>query len=348
MKSVKIVCLPVAGNENPYQKLMIKGLNSSPCINAVSGVNNRFFGILLSAIKFRPTYIHFDWETSYYLRNTLFLSLLNIPIFFFQIIVVKWLLGVKMVWTPHNITPHDMKWSILHKICRRFFAWNMEWVRVFSKQSIPKFSDELKIKSEFFKVVPEGSYVDYYKNDIGKVESRDFLNLPQDSRIYMYFGLVKPYKGVIELIESFKMLEQKNLYLLIVGKCSDKSYYQQLNTIISDRYNIRIVNKFIPDDEIQFYFNAIDVVVLPFKKIENSGSVILSMGFKKPIIAPKSGVIIDRLKFQPFLLFDGDLTEVLVQSQLIDCKDLSEIGNKNYFNLSEFNWSDFSKYFIND
>jgi hypothetical protein len=60
-----VSCLPVAGKENPYQYLMMKGLNESPNLEVKSGIDDKFFGIIRTAVFQKPDYIHFDWETSY-------------------------------------------------------------------------------------------------------------------------------------------------------------------------------------------------------------------------------------------------------------------------------------------
>ena len=131
---IRVSCLPVAGIDNPYQYLMMKGLNEDDHIQAISGLDNRFFGIFLTAIRQRPTYIHFDWLHSYYYRRTLWMSILNMPLFVIQILFVKWIFRTKLVWTLHNIEPHDVKYKWLHQFNRRFFANNVEWIRLFAHE----------------------------------------------------------------------------------------------------------------------------------------------------------------------------------------------------------------------
>ena len=89
MSKIKIACLPVAGTENPYQLLMIKGLNSSDKIFAFNGIHDRFFGIFRTWLKHKPDYIHFDWISSYFCRRNLFLTLVSIPLFYFQILFIS-------------------------------------------------------------------------------------------------------------------------------------------------------------------------------------------------------------------------------------------------------------------
>ena len=96
-KNIKIACLPVAGIGNPYQYLMIKGLNSESNLQAVSGINDRFFGILRTAIQLKPDYIHFDWITSFYYRRSIWMTSLSIPLFMIQLLIVKYVFNVKLV-----------------------------------------------------------------------------------------------------------------------------------------------------------------------------------------------------------------------------------------------------------
>ena len=63
----KIICLPPVSEKNPYQHLMIKGLKKNKSLKVIKGYSSRYLGILLSAIIYRPKYIHFDWINKYYL-----------------------------------------------------------------------------------------------------------------------------------------------------------------------------------------------------------------------------------------------------------------------------------------
>ena len=51
MSKIIIACLPVSGKENPYQSLMIEGLNVSDKITAFNGIDNRFFGIIRTGLN---------------------------------------------------------------------------------------------------------------------------------------------------------------------------------------------------------------------------------------------------------------------------------------------------------
>jgi len=340
---IKISCLPVAGIQNPYQSLMIKGLQSDPRLIVKNGIDDRFLGILKTAIKQKPDYIHFDWETSYYYRRSLWMTLINVPFFIIQVYIARYIFNCKLVWTPHNIIPHDSKYLQIHRLCRRFFARNMKWIRLFSEISLEGAVTEFKCNPNKFKIIPEGSYVGYYANKINQIEARKTLNIKNDKLVLLYAGLIKPYKGITDLIKWFNDSFSNEAILIITGKVMNKDYFETIKALKNE--NIILVGCFIENDELQLYFNAADVVVLPFKKIENSGSVILAMGFKKPVIAPKMGVLTERLRNQTELLYEESMEESFTVLKGMSSAKLLEIGENNFSELAKYKWCDFAKVF---
>ncbi len=342
-KKIIISCLPVAGIENPYQYLMMKGLQADSRLKVRNGIHDRFWGILRTAAIQRPDYIHFDWETSYYYRRQLWMTIINIPFFMLQVYLASYIFGCKLVWTPHNIIPHDSKYWKIHRFCRRFFARQMKWIRLFSEISIPNAVQEFQCSSDKFKIIPEGSYIGYYPNSILPKEARSLLNISENKKVILHLGLIKPYKGITTLIESFLRSLEDNLVLIIAGRVMDVSYLESIKKFINE--NIILKDHFIKEEELQVYFNAADVVVLPFEKIENSGTVILAMGFKKPVIAPKMGLLMERLKNQTELLYEKSLEQSFEVLKQLSKEKLEQIGENNFQSLSNYKWSDFAKAF---
>ena len=147
------------------------------------------------------------------------------------------------------------------------------------------------------------------------------------------------------LIKSFKKTRLSNQSLLIVGKSRDKTYFKKIKSLTRSEHSIKLIDMFVEPDCLQLYFNASDVVVLPFKAIENSGSVIMAMGFSKPILAPKMGAITDRLSYQKELLYE-DLNAGLMHVLNLDRDKLVDYGKQNFKALSNYKWEDFSSVFV--
>jgi beta-1,4-mannosyltransferase len=345
MSIVKTIsCLPNAGIENPYQFLMIKGLNKSNNIEAIAGIDNKFYGLLMTVIKQKPDFLHLDWIASYYYRKNSILTLMSLPIFVFQILFIKNFTKTKIVWTLHNVLPHDLPMRSIHLFCQRFLSKNSYFIRVFAESTVDKVVQMLGIDRGKIKVVPEGSYVEYYKNGFSKFEARNKLNLSENSKVLLYIGLIKPYKGILELITILQKEEKfQKIKLVIAGKSMDAQYFKSIQNEIKSKLII-LHEGFVNENELQVYFNAADAVILPFKNIENSGSAIMAMGFKKPIIAPRKGVLISRLENQPELLFEN-LEEGLLAFEKMSQNDLARLGELNFENLKKYNWEDFASCF---
>ena len=323
---------------------MMQGLQHTG-LEVIYGEPGKFFGLLRSSLKHRPHYLHLDWLHSYYMRRREWMTWVQFPFFLIQVLSITKILQVKLVWTLHNIFPHDRPKHGPHKWARQFFASQCEWIRVFDEETIPRASKALGVHEHKFRVVPEGSYVGYYPNRTNKTEARIRLNLPLKKQIFLYLGLIKPYKGVLELIEAFNEASIPNTILLVAGRSMDPAYWERI-LHCRKHPDILLREGFVTDEELQYYYHASDIVVLPFKRIENSGSVILAMGFAKPILAPKIGVLKSRLKNQGHLLYnDGELKSKICEVASMTSKELDTIGRSNMEALERHDWGDFAKCF---
>lgn len=342
---ITIACLPIAGIGNPYQHLMMEGLRSESDFRVIHGIKGKFFALFLTAWTLRPDYIHIDWLHSYYLRRTEWMTWILFPLFVVQVWVVRHIFGIKLVWTLHNIWPHDMPKYGPYKWARRYFARNCTWIRVFDEGTIDRAAEVLGVSPNKFRVVPEGDYTSFYPNTISSAEARVQLGLGDKEKVLLYLGLIKPYKGVLELMTLFNQIpETEDTRLVIAGKAMDNRYLEALRKQLNSR--ILFHEGFVDTNQLQVYYNAADVVVLPFKAIENSGSAILAMGFGKAIVAPKKGVLVQRLSQQNTLLYAANRLEDGITNILsYNIEQLNNIGKINSEALKRHQWPDFIQCF---
>ena len=324
----------------------MEGLSKSAQLKVQYGVKGKFFALLSTTIKQKPDYIHFDWIHQYYLRRKAWMTLINYPLFIAQIFIIKYIFRVKIYWTLHNITPHDQPYLGPAKWSRRYFAKSCDLIRVFSKSTIDTACDVLGTKMEKFRIIPEGSYVNFYPNTISKENARSKLGLGPSSMIFLFFGGIRPYKGIEILINTFQKYSHNNWNLIIAGNSPNPSYISSLHRMAQGDSSIQFESNGIAVENVQDFMNAADVVVLPFKKIENSGSAVLAMGFKKAVIAPNIGVLPTRLKAQKELLYDYDIEEIFDRLEIEDTNYLIGKGIKNYKNVLQYNWTDFAICFV--
>jgi len=159
------------------------------------------------------------------------------------------------------------------------------------------------IPHEKVKVIPHGLY-DHYPV-VGKSVARKQLGIAEE-HVILFFGLLRPYKGVQNLIEAFDSLPGELLRstrLLIVGEAwEDKNSLARADQSLN-KEKITIVNRYIGDNEVPVYFSAADLIALPYTRASQSGVAHIAMAFGLPIIATKVGGLEEGLQSYAGVLF---------------------------------------------
>jgi glycosyltransferase involved in cell wall biosynthesis len=128
------------------------------------------------------------------------------------------------------------------------------------------------------------------KFDIQKVKEE--LGFDKDSLILLFFGYVRKYKGLDILIEAFPKIlsEHPEARLLIVGEFyEDPNEYNELIKKFNIVNYVKVINRFVPNEDVEKYYRICDVVVLPYKSATQSGILNVAYGFLKPVIATSVG-----------------------------------------------------------
>ena len=120
------------------------------------------------------------------------------------------------------------------------------------------------------------------------------LGIRPAAKQILCFGMIRPYKGVPSLLRTWQKIAPKDAQLLIAGTAEPR-YREQLTPLIQDAEKVIWHDQWISNERLPIYFSVADAVVFPFEKILTSASVMLAMGYGKPIIAPKLGEIPETL-----------------------------------------------------
>jgi glycosyltransferase involved in cell wall biosynthesis len=130
------------------------------------------------------------------------------------------------------------------------------------------------------------------------------------------------------------------VFLLLGGICSNNKIRNLIDKNKNNK-NIRMSDNYIPDNQVQYYFNAADIVVFPFKNITMSSSVILALSFKKPIIIPRLGCL-GELPEDIGIFYDSKEKNELylaMKKALFNKRKLNYLGKNAYnYALKELNW----------
>jgi glycosyltransferase involved in cell wall biosynthesis len=190
-------------------------------------------------------------------------------------------------------------------------------------------------------VVPHANYIGSYDNRTERAAARAELGLHGSAVVILFLGQVRPYKGVLGLVDTFRRLPEADAHLVIAGKSLTQEDVALIRQRIGDAANITYEPGFVPDDRVQVYMNACDAVVLPYRDILTSGAAVLAMSFGKACIAPRLGCINDLLDEHGAVLYDADeadgLERALAES-VARRSELAVMGRHNLAQIEPWSW----------
>lgn len=290
---MKINVLVYPKDINPYQDLLYANMPDNveiqyvPKITKSKSINNLLLPFILIFYRIRGYRVfHIHWVYDFAFPGNNNISKLLSTIHYFLSLLLAKLLGYKIIWTVHNILPHNQ--VFINDIVARRFLSVVATAKISHSSYAVEEMKKLNINTDNTILIPHGNYIGKYNNDICQSKARRILGLKKNDFIYLFIGNIQKYKGVQRLADTYLSMKIENSYLLITGQCIDPVIDQKLRQT-SAKGSIRYINQLIPDDELQLYLNASDVVVYPFSNITTSGSVMLALSFGKPIIYPLLG-----------------------------------------------------------
>lgn len=190
----------------------------------------------------------------------------------------------------HNVLPHEK--GIIWRKAIRFGLAKMDGCIVHSR------SDEENLEGLFpgraSRVLFHPIYDIFPGEDISREAARDRLNLDRQSRIVLYFGLIRPYKGVEILLQACRELTDiSRLKVLIVGEIySGKDRIHELINVLPSGL-VQLVDRYVPNEEVATWFRAADIVALPYLSATQSGIVPIAYRCLRPVIVTRVGGLPD-------------------------------------------------------
>jgi beta-1,4-mannosyltransferase len=294
---VAIACLTAAG-WNPYLDLLYASLERE-------GVplerNARLkLGWLLAARR-RVRWLHIHWPQSLYrfsrgpksLRGAL--SWLKLGLFAWRLGLAR-ALGYRIVWTIHQVLPHDGA-TRLDLVAARRIARRANLLLAHDEDTAARAAELLALGAARIAVVPHGSYEGVYPPGEGRVAARETLGVDAE-RVVLFFGELRGHKDVDVLLDAFARID-RGAVLLVAGHPKDKAVAAALGAAADRDPRLRFSPGFVPDQRVADLFAAADVAVVARGDGGTSGSLILALTFGVPVVAA------DRPTYRE-LLADGE------------------------------------------
>ncbi len=197
-----------------------------------------------------------------------------------------WLVGLlpflnrqRLVWTLHDPIPHlgdslrkKISTRILGRCSSRIFV-HYQYNQAMAAQNG---FDEKKLVA-----IPHGAYT-FYENYLKQGV--------QQRRMFLFFGRIRPYKGIETLIQAAKFLPQ-DIEIIIAGEGASR--YEDAT---EDNRRIVLIDKFLADEEIAELCQQSMAVVTPYVEATQSGIVSVAYSCSRPVIATKVGALPEQVE----------------------------------------------------
>ncbi len=193
----------------------------------------------------------------------------------------------KIICIVDNIIPHEKR--IGDKLLTTYFSKAVDSFIVMSK-SVMDDIDKLGFTQK--KLLSPHPLFDNFGEAIERKEALNHLGLDSEYKYILFFGLIRDYKGLDLLYKAFAnpRFRDKKIKLLIAGEYySNKEKYENLLFELKLQEHVHVVDKFIDDSDVRYYFSAASIVVQPYKSATQSGVTQIAYHFNKPMIVTDVG-----------------------------------------------------------
>jgi glycosyltransferase involved in cell wall biosynthesis len=274
-----------------YPKLLYPGKSEKDGSQSISRVHTEFLFSPLNLMDwyktfrqiqdFQPDLIIYQWWTTFWAAAT------------------SWLIhkiakaGLNAKILIHNTFPHESTW-----LDKKLTAWALREAVSFVTMTDAESKRLRAVVNPQAEIItaPHPVYRQFPSSDLSKVEVRKKLGLPLEAQIALFFGFVRPYKGLNILLEAMGKLKAQasSIHLVIAGEFwQDRAIYEKQIAELGIHDMVTVRAEYIPDSEAGLYFEAADIFVAPYLDGTQSGSVKLAMGYGLPLVL--TDVIVDRI-----------------------------------------------------
>ncbi len=209
-------------------------------------------------------------------------------------------LGKKIVFTAHNIDQgeRDGRSTWLNRISLRILYHIVDGIFVHTNKMKEQLMDKFNVPESRISVIRFGINDTLPETCLTSQEARGRIGVADQERVILFFGRIAPYKGLDLLLSALALIKRKGepFKLLVAGPLKREgngaAYWNNIEKIMSEKglgSYIRKDIRFIPDDEVECFFKAADVLVLPYRHIFQTGLIFLSYNFGLPVVATDVG-----------------------------------------------------------
>lgn len=241
----------------------------------------------------------------------------------------------------HNLFPHEKRF--FDKMLTSFFIKRADGFIVLSDT----------VRNDLLSLLPRASFIqiehpwyDHFGDKQDKKKACGYLSIPSDKKTILFFGLIREYKGLDLLIEAFSELSE-DCQLLIAGEIyGDHTKYRSMISSSKASARIHLIDRYISDEEVKWYFSASDICVLPYRSATQSGVTATAFYFEVPVVVTDVGGLKQTVKScgGGVIAENIDPTSIskAIESLMIDANYENAVRNIRKF-AQENSWNSFAE-----
>lgn len=282
--------------------------------------------------------VNFTWTNQFFINKSRLITYIRAGLFILIVLLIK-AMRKKIVWTVYNKYNHEQTHLDIDIATNKWLAKMCDAIKVECKMAKKIISQQYDLDKSCIHIIPEGHYLDSYPIKHSIDFSKKHFNLKNNYKTLLFVGSLREYKGLEDMLSIFSKISDRNVRFIIAGQPINESHKKSLLSIVAGDKRVIFEPKYIHPNNISLYMQAADAVVLPFKDILSSGSLIMSMGFAKPVIAPQIGCIGEILTPQGgFLYKPGALRKALRIFLSTSKVKLKKMGKYNKQQVKKLSW----------
>jgi glycosyltransferase involved in cell wall biosynthesis len=249
---------------------------------------------------------------------------------------------IKVIAITDNVIPHEKR--IGDRLLTRYFIKNCDAFIAMSRSVLNDLSEFTTTDNKIF--IPHPVY-NIFGNSIPKADARHSLKLDTNSKIILFFGFIRPYKGLNLLLDAMndERIKSRNITLLVAGEFyEDKTpYIDRINSMPEGR--VILHSDFIDKEKIKNYFCAADIVVQPYITATQSGITQIAYHFDRPMLVTNVGGLAE-IVADKRVGYVTDTDSKSIADALIDFYDNSreeEFAKNVSIDKEKFSWKSFTR-----
>lgn len=272
-----------AYSRNPFVQLMISALSYH------GSVVLRPYSFWRSLSTW-PDIWHLNWPERSYKASNALVCLLKCSKLLVQLDMAR-LIGTRIVWTVHNLTPHETQypkieawfWESFHHRVDLFVHLSMGGGQLFRERFPAERSKQHAHLRHPAYPIPDSARVD-------RERAREIIGVEQDATMFLMSGMLRRYKNIPAAVQAFRGLRDPDSRLVIAGYTTSDELEREIVAAIGDDARIRTRFGYLENRDLYTFIRASDLALLPYDRFLNSGVLMLSLSLARPVLAPLTPV----------------------------------------------------------